>query len=195
VSAASPAMVPMPADAAVGTQAGGAVQEPIGRSPGFPFRKAKFDRQPTQSAAVLVATVGIPIPRDVLRQAVKRSGGRPVAVVTIARIYGSSLGLPNPGLLPTRKEMDEQRALVAEAIDRLERSGVEAWGQVASTRRYAKTIAQAAVARGVDHVLVVTAEVPRWRRFIEGDTARDVRRRIGNTIEVEGIAVRVAARD
>ena len=189
MSAASPAMPPMPADAAVGTQAGGAVQEPIPRSAGFPFRKAKFDQQPTQSAAVLVATVGIPIPREVLRQAVKLSGGRPVAVITIARIYGSSLGLPNPGLLPTRKEMDEQRAIVAKAIDRLERSGVEAWGQVASTRRYAKTIAQAAQARGVDNVLVVTREVPRWRSLVEGDTGRDVRRRIGKDVVVEGITV------
>jgi hypothetical protein len=179
----------MPADAAVGTRAGSTVEAPIRRSPGFPFRRAKFDEQPTQSAAVLVATVGIPIPAAVVRQAVKLSGGRPVAVLTIARIYGSSLGLPNPGLLPTRKELDEQRDIVTKAIDRLERSGVEAWGQVASTRRYAKTIARAAVARGVDHVLVVTAEAPRWRQFIEGDTARDVKRRIGNTIEVEGIAV------
>jgi hypothetical protein len=179
----------MPADAAVDTRTGGAVEQPMRRSPGFPFRRAKFDEQPRQSAAVLVATVGIPIPKTVLRQAVKLSGGRPVAVVTIARIYGSSLGLPNPGLLPTRKEMDEQRALVTEAIDRLERSGVEAWGQVASTRRYAKTIAQAAVARGVEHVLVVTPKVPRWRLFIEGDTARHVKRRIGNDMTVEGITV------
>jgi hypothetical protein len=179
----------MPADAAVGTRAGSTVEAPIRRSPGFPFRRAKFDQQPTQSAAVLVATVGIPVPAAVVRQAVKLSGGRPVAVLTIARIYGSSLGLPNPGLLPTKKEMDEQRDIVIKAIARLERSGVEAWGQVASTRRYAKTIARAAVARGVDHVLVVTAEGPRWRLFIEGDTARDVKRRIGNTIEVEGIAV------
>jgi hypothetical protein len=179
----------MPADAAVGTRAGSTVAAPIRRSPGFPFRRAKFDEQPTQSAAVLVATVGIPIPAAVVRQAVKLSGGRPVAVLTIARIYGSSLGLPNPGLLPTKKEMDEQRDIVTKAIARLERSGVEAWGQVASTRRYAKTIARAAVARGVNHVLVVTAEAPRWRLFIEGDTARDVKRRIGNTIEIEGIAV------
>ena len=88
-----------------------------------------------------------------------------MAVVTIARIYGSSFGLPSPGLMPTRKEMDEQRAMVDNAIDRLERAGVEAWGQVASTRRYGKTIAQAARARGVDQVLVVTPDVPRWRRF------------------------------
>jgi hypothetical protein len=110
-----------------------------------------------------------------------------VAVVSIARIYGSSLGLPHPGLLPTRTEMNAQRALVNKAIGRLERSGVQAWGQVAVTRRYAKTIAVAARARRTDHVLVVTPEVPRWRRIIEGDLAREVRRRIGANTSVEGI--------
>jgi hypothetical protein len=138
---------------------------------------------------VLIATVGTAIPPDVINRAVKLSGGRPVSVIAIARIYGSSLGLPNPGLLPTRKEMDEQRAFVSSAIDRLERSGVEAWGQVATTRRYGRAIANAARARGVKHVLVVCPEVPRWRSFIEGDVARDVRRRIGKQIEVEGLAV------
>jgi nucleotide-binding universal stress UspA family protein len=138
---------------------------------------------------VLIATVGVPIPPAVIRQAVQLSGGRPVAVVTIARIYGSSFGLPSPGLMPTRKEMDEQRAIVAKAIDRLERAGVEAWGQVASTRRYAKTIAQVAQARGADDVLVVTKEVPRWRSLVEGDTGRDVRRRVGKQVVVEGITV------
>jgi hypothetical protein len=122
-----------------------------------------------------------------LRHAVELSGGHPVAVISIARIYGSSLGLPNPGLLPSRREMDEQRALVTEAIDCLERSGVGAWGQVAATRRYAKTIARAALARDVDHVLMVTREVPRWRLIIEGDVARDLRRRIGKDVAVERI--------
>jgi nucleotide-binding universal stress UspA family protein len=153
------------------------------------FGKAKWDKQPTQSSAVLIATLGVSIPPAVIRQAVQLSEGRPVAVVTIARIYGSSFGLPSPGLMPTRKEMDEQRAIVNKAIDRLERSGVEAWGQVASTRRYGKTIAQAAQARGVDRVLVVSAGAARWRRFLEGDTARDVRRRVGKQMAVESIIV------
>jgi hypothetical protein len=182
----------MKGESNVSRQAGNAVEEPIRRSIWPRSGKDKWDRQPTQSSAVLVATVGVPIPPTVLRRAMELSGGRPVAVISIARIYGSSLGLPNPGLLPTRKEMDEQRALVAKAIDRIERSGIEAWGQVATTRRYGKTIAQAAEARGVEHVLVVSAEVPRWRQFLEGDTARDVRRRIrriNKEIPVEGITV------
>jgi hypothetical protein len=89
--------------------------------------------------------------------------------------------------------MDEQRALVAKAIDELEQSGLEAWGQVASTRRYGKSIAQAAEARGVEHVLVVTPKAAAWRRFVEGDTAREVRRRLGGRkreeIPVESIEV------
>jgi hypothetical protein len=153
------------------------------------FRKAKWDPQPTQASAVLIATVGVAIPKAVISRAVQLSGGRPVAVVTIARIYGSSFGLPSPGLMPTRKEMDEQRAIVATAIDRLERAGVEAWGQVASTRRFGRTIAQAARARGVDDAIVVTKQVARWRQFLEGDTARDVRRRIGKHVVVEGVRV------
>jgi hypothetical protein len=153
-----------------------------------PFGKAQWDQQPTQFSEVLIASVGVSIPPAVIRRAVQLSGGRPVAVVTIARIYGSSLGLPNPGLLPTRKEMDEQRAFVAKAIEDLERSGVEAWGQVATTRRYGRTIALAARARGVSHVLVVTPAVPRWRLFVEGDVSRDVRRRIGKEMTVEGMS-------
>jgi hypothetical protein len=165
------------------------MEKPRARSSRTLFKRAKWDRQPTHSSAVLIATVGIAIPPTVIRQAVELSKGRPVAIVAIARIYGSSFGLPSPGLMPTRKEMDEELAFVNTAIKRLEKAGVEAWGQVASTRRYAKTIAQAGRARGVSHVLVVTPQVPRWRRLMEGDTARDVRRRVGKEMTVEGVRV------
>jgi len=153
------------------------------------FKRSKWDKQPTQSSAVLIATVGIAIPPAVIQRAVELSRGRPVAVVAIARIYGSSFGLPSPGLMPTRKEMEAQLAFVKEAVARLERAGVEAWGQVASTRRYARTIAQVGRARGVSSVLVVEPQAPRWRRLMEGDTARDVGRRLGKEMAVEGVRV------
>jgi alkylated DNA nucleotide flippase Atl1 len=161
--------------------------EPIPQPAKARFGRRKWDKQPSQSAAVLIASVGVPIPPSAIRSAVKLSGGDPVAVVSIARIYGSSLGLPNPGLMPTKAEMDDQRAQVARAISRLERAGVEAWGQVAATRRFAKTIAGAAKARGVDHVLVITPETARWRRVVEGDVAHDVRRRLPKEMTVEGV--------
>ncbi len=176
----------MPVDADVSGRTG-STAAPTVKAARLRFGRAKWDKQPTQSSAVLIGSVGVAIPRTVIDRAVELSRGRPVAIVTIARIYGSSLGLPNPGLLPTRAEMDEQLAIVNRAIDRLERSGVEAWGQVASTRRYAKTIAHAARARGVDHVLVVSPGTQRWRRMIEGDVARDVSRRVGKVMDVVGI--------
>lgn len=166
-----------------------APEAPTRRSARPGFRKAKWDSQPTQPAEVLIASLGISIPAAVIRQARQLSGGRPVAVITIARVHGSQFGLPNPGLMPTKKEMLEQQAVVAQAIDSLERSGVEAWGQVATTRRDAKIIARAARAHGVTQVLVVSPVVPRWRRFVEGDTARDVRRRIRKEAVVESILV------
>src|SRR5580700_7055878 len=116
------------------------------------FGRRKFDKQPTQRAAVLIASNGEKIPGAAIRQALRISAGQPVAVVTIARIYGSSLGLPNPGLMPSRKEMNEQKAIVEAAVAAIERGGSEAWGQIAATRKPSKTIAQAAAARSVQHV-------------------------------------------
>jgi hypothetical protein len=179
----------MMAEATVGAATEGAVEEPPSRLARRLFKRGRWDKQPTQSSAVLIATVGVAIPLTVIRRAVEVSEGHPVAIVAIARIYGSSFGLPSPGLMPTKKEMAEQLAIVNNAIVRLERAGVEAWGQVASTRRYAKTIAQAGRARGVSHVMVITPEVPRWRRLMEGDTARDVKRRVGKEMLVEGVTV------
>jgi len=151
------------------------------------FGRRKFDKQPTQPAGVLIASNGEKIPGAAIRQALRLSGGDPVAVVTIARIYGSSLGLPNPGLMPTRKEMEEQKAIATKAVSALENGGAEAWGQVAATRKPSKTIAQAAVARGVRHVLVVRPEKAGWRLVVEGDVAKEVARKLGADVTVEGV--------
>src|SRR3984957_587663 len=151
------------------------------------FGRRKFDKQPTQPAAVLIASNGEKIPGAAVRQALRLSAGEPVAVITIARIYGSSLGLPNPGLMPTRKEMEEQKEIASRTVAALEKGGVEAWGQVAATRKPSKTIAQAAVARGVRHVLVVRPEKAGWRLVVEGDVAKEVAHKLGADVTVEGV--------
>ncbi len=154
------------------------------------FGRRKFDAQPTDGATVLIASAGNDVPKKAIRRAVEVSEGGAVAVVNLARIYGSSLGLPNPGLMPTRKELDEERARVRAAIGALERSGVVASGQVAATRRPVKTIVRVAVAHQVRVVLVVTPETSRWRQVVEGDLARDVSRRLGDGVLVESISVK-----
>lgn len=154
------------------------------------FGRRKFDKQPAQSASVLIAApFGDPIPTSAVNHAVGLSEGDAVAVVTIARIYGSSMGLPNPGLMPTRKEMAEQKAQVEKAIRMIEKSGTQAWGQLAASRKPVKTIAEAARARGVKHIVVVrTPQEKKWREFVEGDIVKDISRKLGPEVHVEGMS-------
>ena len=84
--------------------------------------------------------------------------------------------------------MEEQKEIASRAVAALEKGGVEAWGQVAATRKAAKTIAQAALARGVRHVLVVRPEKSGWRLVVEGDVAKEVAQKVGAAVSVEGVA-------
>jgi nucleotide-binding universal stress UspA family protein len=91
---------------------------------------------------LVVASEGRPIAWSVLQRAFElaRPAGAAVHVVSIARIWGTSLGFPNPGLNPTKPEWDAQRLLVREAREALEKAGFEATGHVIGTRRAAKRI-------------------------------------------------------
>jgi hypothetical protein len=153
-------------------------------------RKRRWDPQPTDPAGVLLASDGTKgFSARAVARAAALADSRPVAVVTIARVYGTSLGLQHPGLLPSKAEMKERLGWIRDAISRLERKGVEADGQVASTRRPARTIVRVARARGVQTVVMEGSTPPRWRRFVEGDLGADVARRLGRA----GITLEVVA--
>ncbi len=133
--------------------------------------------------------MGDPIPPSAVELALELSAGAAVAVVTIARVYGSKYGLMNPGLLPTRKEIDAQTRQVDSAIALIEKGGAEAWGQVAASRKPAKTIAEVAKARSAEHVIVVRVEqTQRWRQIVEGDIVKDISRKLGPDVHVEGVS-------
>jgi len=70
--------------------------------------------------------------------------GAHVHVCSIARVYGTSFGLPNPGLLPTKREWEGQEELVARAVRWLCGRGFTASGQVLGTRNATRGICQAA---------------------------------------------------
>jgi hypothetical protein len=152
-------------------------------------RRKRWDPQPTAPAGVLLASDGTrEFSASAISRAIELAGSDQVAVLTIARIYGSALGMPNPGLLPTKAEMKERMAWIRHAISRLERRGIEADGQVASTRRAARSIAGVARRRGVRVVVIDGSATVGWRRVLEGDPARDVARRLARRgIEVEVI--------
>ena len=158
----------------------------------MPFHRRRFDVQPTSPCEVMLASDGR---QDYSERAVARaaalSDSSPVAVVTIAKIYGSSFGLPHPGLLPTKDELDERRGWVESAIRKLATEGVAGDGQVAATRRTSKTLAAVARSRGARVIVIDETPVPKGlRRLVEGDVGAELRRKLRE----DGIEVEVVPR-
>jgi len=114
--------------------------------------------------------------------------GQPVAVLSILKVYGSTFGMPNPGLLPTRREREEQFALVDRAIKDLERRGCTVDGQIAATRSAGRTIAKVARVRQVRYVVMDSPTATGVRKIIEGEITGIVRRRLRDraTLELVG---------
>ena len=150
------------------------------------FGRRRWDPQPTSAAAVLLASSGSPFSRAAVRRAHELAAGEPVAVLSILKVYGSQFGLPNPGLMPTRREREEQLTVVRRAIDALERRGCTADGQVAATRSAGRMIAKVARARKVRYVVMDSPTTTGVRRIIEGELVGIVRRRLrdGTTLEL-----------
>jgi nucleotide-binding universal stress UspA family protein len=150
------------------------------------FGRRRWDPQPTTPAAVLLASSGSPFSRAAVRRAKELAGGGPVAVLSILKVYGSQFGLPNPGLMPTRREREEQLAIVQRAITDLESRGLSADGQVAATRSAGRTIAKVAKARNVRYVVMDIQPQTGVRKVIEGELTNIVRRRLrdGTTLEL-----------
>jgi nucleotide-binding universal stress UspA family protein len=134
--------------------------------------RVKARRPPASSEGpferILLATEGRPIPDAAIDRVVElaRRSGASVRVFSIARVHGVSFGLQTPGLLPTKKEWDEQRQIVGRAVKRLERKGLEADGHVVGTRKSTKRILQEAEFAGCD-AIVMAADPDRNR--VAGD--------------------------
>ena len=134
--------------------------------------------------AVLLASEEREIPVhavDFAARMAERSNA-PVHVFSIARVWGTSFGFPNPGLLPTKKEWDEQRKVVDKAVARLRRKGIEADGRIIGTRAGAKRIVREAKRLGCD-AIVMGADPPRSRLvadFVWSQEPYRVRRRAGD---------------
>jgi hypothetical protein len=151
----------------------------------MPFGRRRWDSQPTSQAGVLLASSGAPFTRAAVRRARELAAGEPVAVLSILRVYGSTFGLPNPGLLPSKREREEQLTIVRRAIDELERRGCTVDGQIAATRSAGRTIAKVARSRQVRYVVMDSHPATGMRRVIEGELTNIVRRRLGDAATLE----------
>ncbi len=134
---------------------------------------------------MLLATDGRhPLSPQAIDCAARLASPAGVAVLAVAKIYGTQFGLPHPGLMPTKEEVDLRRGWISDAIRELERKGVIADGQLAATRKAIKLIARVAIARSVQHVVVDAGTASGLRRVIEGETGNDIRRRLHGAAEV-----------
>jgi hypothetical protein len=153
-----------------------------------PFHRKRWDAQPTDRCEVLLASDGRrDFSQGAVAQAAALAGSGNVAVVTIAKIYGTQFGMPHPGLLPNKQELAERHGWVEAAIRQLRKQGIEADGQVAATRRPTKQLAKVAQARGVSFIVIDETKANGLRRLIEGDVGSELRRKLRKS----GIAVEV----
>lgn len=120
------------------------------------------DPAKVRCTSLLLASEGRRFPPEAIDEAARLAGlwGASVHVFSVARIWGTGLGLPNPGLLPSKREWDEQRELVAEAVSALRRRGIKAKGEVLATRKAAKRIVDQARRRYCG-AIVMAADPPR----------------------------------
>jgi hypothetical protein len=132
--------------------------------------------------------------RGTITTAVERAGGGGVAVVLVLKVHGYALGLPNPGLLPTARERSAGQDRMTAVIRALRKTGVDADGEIIVTRNAAKAVARVALRRAAAALIVESAPAGRLRRLIEGDPARQLRRRLGRDVLVEEIGAEVVVR-
>jgi nucleotide-binding universal stress UspA family protein len=113
---------------------------------------------------ILLASEGRAIPPAAVARAIElaKPAGASVHVFTIARIHGTSFGMPTPGLMPTKNEWAEQRDIVAKTISRLERKGIKAQGHVLGTRNATKKILAEAKQKNCE-AIVMAADPDRNR--------------------------------
>jgi Universal stress protein family len=149
------------------------------------FGRRKWDPAPTERAGVLLASPGAPFSSAAIRRACQLAAGEPIAVLSILKVYGSTFGLPNPGLLPNQREREEQYAIVKRAITAVERRGGTADGQITATRSAGRTIAKAARRRNVRYVVMDDRDTGGLSRLTEGAVTATVRRRLGGRAELE----------
>lgn len=134
---------------------------------------------PDPPRRVLLATAAVPFSGEVIARAIDLATPEraKITVVSVARVYGTSLGFPNPGLQPNRRELDENHKIVNDAAKILRRKGFDVRVAISKSRNAPKMIARWGTAKRFHAIVVPDPERPRWRRRIEGDLTHEIERR------------------
>jgi nucleotide-binding universal stress UspA family protein len=140
-------------------------------------------RRSRSTRRIMLASTGSPIDEAVIdrtAQLVSELGDdRPtqVVVIAVARIWGTSLGLPNPGLYPNKHEWDDVRSIVELAAAKLRRRGIDARTKVVASRHAGKAVARWADFFKCRAIVVGAPEMALWDRWLHGDEPRNVARK------------------
>jgi Universal stress protein family len=158
------------------------------KGPGSKGPGADTPRPPRAPSAkrIVLASIGSDVPDEVIDRvsdvaADLRGEGAdaPVPVVhvlAIARIWGTSLGIPHPGLYPNRHEIDEQRRIVDAATVAVARRGFQVKGRILSTRNAAKVIGRFAESIGASAIVVgdPSGAMKGWERTVKGSPVKEL---------------------
>jgi len=138
---------------------------------------------------ILLASEGRPFSRAAIARASAMAGkAGKINVLSIARVWGFSLGFPNPWLLPSKQEWAQQREHVAKAIAELKTLGHDTSGVVIATRNPAKRI-NAEAARLNCSCIVMGTDAPRhWllADFYWSQEPYRVKKRAKHPVELVG---------
>ena len=128
---------------------------------------------------ILLASTGKPFDRSVIEEAVAvaKSPRSFVHVLSIARIWGTGLGIQHPGLYPTKREWQTQLEIVGGAVRMLKRSGLEARGGVIATRNASKVIAREAARLQCSAIVIGWHPLPWWMTYLLQDDVWWLQRR------------------
>jgi nucleotide-binding universal stress UspA family protein len=138
-------------------------EKPARRWPWTPIPKLP-DAQTLAPASLMLASEGPPISTAAIDYTAQlsRAANAPVHVFMIARIWGSSFGLPHPGLMPTKREWQAQHDAVAETVRQLQMRGVAARGSVVSSRNASSRILKEAARLAPDAIVMAAAPPQPW---------------------------------
>ncbi|MBI6630589.1 universal stress protein [Pontibaca salina] len=146
------------------------------------FRRSRKTDNGEPVRHILIASEGRRISNDVIDLAVDmlHDHGGHATVLTVARLWGTSFGLPNPGLRPSKREMDEQKDNMFQALDRLNAAGIEAGGHIVTTRHPLKSIRKQALEKNCDAIIMGADRRQPWflRNFMWSQEPYRIRARV-----------------
>ena len=144
---------------------------------------------PDPPRRILLVSPSAPLNRETLQRVVDLAMPEhaKITVLGIAKVFGTSLGLPHPGLQPTRTEWEQQRKIVQDAADELTRRGFEVRVAHSRARNIPKMISRWGGAKNFHAIVVPEAERPPWRRMLEGDIATQIGRRSDIPVHVVSV--------